>query len=245
MDLKTRLSSHPVSTLKKEISKTNVKGYSKMKKPEVIALMMKSPERFNHIQAAVVKEKKAPAPRKEKVAPVAPDKKKVKIIKKASAAPEPPPAEPAKRNKYGTLKEVMDDTITPNARKIQKEALKLLEDNKTFFEKIPVYKGYGDRKTIDTKTNYYKEQKHNLINRTLAGSDKDATRTATFYLNKLTDRLKNKTAEEPAAAAPPAEKKKKIIKKAPAAAPAAEKKKKELAKLNKKLTKFKNDGFKN
>tara|TARA_R110002153_G_scaffold110620_2_gene252055 strand:+ start:2291 stop:2932 length:642 start_codon:yes stop_codon:yes gene_type:complete len=210
MDLKTRLSSHPVSTLKKEISKTNVKGYSKMKKEEVVALMMKSPERFNHIQAAVVKEKKAPAPRKEKVAPVAPDKKKVKIIKKASAAPEPP-AEPAKKNKYGTLKEADGGIINPNARKIQKEALKLLEDNKTFFEKIPVSKGYGDRKTIDINTNYYKEQKHNLINRTLAGSDKDATRTATFYLNKLTDRLKNKTAAEPAAAGS-ARRVKKIIK---------------------------------
>ena len=98
--------------------------------------------------------------------------KKKKIIKKA-------PAEAS-------------DEINPNAIKIQKEALKLLEDNKTFFEKIPVSKGRGDRKSIDTKTNYYKEQKHNLINRTTHGSDKDATKRATFYLNKLTDRLKNK-----------------------------------------------------
>ena len=85
--------------------------------------------------------------------------------------------------------------INPNARKIQKEALKLLEDNKTFFEKIPVSKGYGKQKSINTNTNYYKEQKHNLINKTLYGSDNEATRRATFYLNKLTDRLKNKTAE--------------------------------------------------
>jgi hypothetical protein len=89
--------------------------------------------------------------------------------------------------------------INPNARKIQKEALKLLEDNKTFFEKIPVSKGYGKQKSINTNTNYYKEQKHNLINKTLYGSDNEATRRATFYLNKLTDRLKNKTAAAPKA----------------------------------------------
>ncbi len=52
MDLKTRLESHPVATLKKEISKTNVKGYSKMKKAEVVALMLKNKDRFNHIKHA-------------------------------------------------------------------------------------------------------------------------------------------------------------------------------------------------
>ena len=43
------LNSHPVGTLKKEISKTNVKGYSKMKKAEVVELMMKHKDRFGHI----------------------------------------------------------------------------------------------------------------------------------------------------------------------------------------------------
>lgn len=44
------LNSHPVSTLKKEISKTNIKGYSRMKKPELVATMMKHKERFGHIK---------------------------------------------------------------------------------------------------------------------------------------------------------------------------------------------------
>tara|TARA_R110001606_G_C15373169_1_gene649745 strand:- start:175 stop:741 length:567 start_codon:yes stop_codon:yes gene_type:complete len=71
MDLKTRLNSHPVSTLKKEISKSNVKGYSKMKKAEVVALMVKHPEKFDHIKVAPEKEKKAakvkaPVEKKEK-----------------------------------------------------------------------------------------------------------------------------------------------------------------------------------
>ena len=56
MDLKTRLESHPVSVLKKEISKTNVKGYSRMKKNEVVALMLKNKERFDYIPHAGKKE---------------------------------------------------------------------------------------------------------------------------------------------------------------------------------------------
>lgn len=52
------LGSHPASVLKKEISKTNIKGYSKMKKEELIELMMKNRERFGHIKMA---EKKARA----------------------------------------------------------------------------------------------------------------------------------------------------------------------------------------
>lgn len=56
------LKSHPASVLKKEISKTNIKGYSKMKKPELIDLMMKPEhaDRFAHIEIAPSRvEKKA------------------------------------------------------------------------------------------------------------------------------------------------------------------------------------------
>ena len=52
------LNSHPISTLKKEISKTNVKGYSKMKKSEIVELMMKTPARFSHITMKEGKPKK-------------------------------------------------------------------------------------------------------------------------------------------------------------------------------------------
>jgi len=44
------LKSHPVATLKKEISKTNVKGYSKMRKAEVVSLMLKHKEKFSYIE---------------------------------------------------------------------------------------------------------------------------------------------------------------------------------------------------
>ena len=44
------LKSHSVATLKKEISKTNVKGFSKLKKAEVVSLMLKHKEKFGHIK---------------------------------------------------------------------------------------------------------------------------------------------------------------------------------------------------
>jgi hypothetical protein len=70
MITKEILESHPVSVLKKEISKTNIKGYSKMKKTEIVSLMLK-PEhskRFSHIK------KKGEAPKKEAPKKEAPKK---------------------------------------------------------------------------------------------------------------------------------------------------------------------------
>ena len=53
------LASHPVTTLKKEISKTNIKGYSKMKKAQVIELMLKEEhiDKFKDIKMAEKKSK--------------------------------------------------------------------------------------------------------------------------------------------------------------------------------------------
>tara|TARA_R110000772_G_C13138573_1_gene423724 strand:+ start:110 stop:718 length:609 start_codon:yes stop_codon:yes gene_type:complete len=76
------LNSHPVSTLKKEIAKTNVKGYSKMKKAEVVELMMKHKEKFGHIKK---KEKAKPA---EKPKAKSPPKPKAKSPPKAKSAEE-------------------------------------------------------------------------------------------------------------------------------------------------------------
>ena len=55
------LNSHPIKTLKSEISKTNIKGYSKMKKDEIIDLMLKYKSRFSHIK----KKEKKPKGKKE------------------------------------------------------------------------------------------------------------------------------------------------------------------------------------
>tara|TARA_R110001606_G_scaffold316173_2_gene463020 strand:+ start:2760 stop:3116 length:357 start_codon:yes stop_codon:yes gene_type:complete len=56
--MKSILESHSVSVLKKEISKSNVKGYSKMKKSEIIELMLEHKEKFSHIKMAEKKERK-------------------------------------------------------------------------------------------------------------------------------------------------------------------------------------------
>jgi hypothetical protein len=68
MPTKKILESHPVSVLKKEISKTNIKGYSKMKKSEIIDLMMKPEhkDRFHHIEMAKPKLSKKEKAKKQK-----------------------------------------------------------------------------------------------------------------------------------------------------------------------------------
>tara|TARA_R100000388_G_scaffold89971_1_gene71057 strand:+ start:207 stop:1490 length:1284 start_codon:yes stop_codon:yes gene_type:complete len=78
--------SHPVSVLKKEISKTNIKGYSKMKKAQIVDLMMKNKERFKHIKMA----KKPATPAKKPATPpkkAPPKKKKIKF----NVLPKTPP----------------------------------------------------------------------------------------------------------------------------------------------------------
>ena len=84
MPSKEELESHPVTTLKKEISKTNIKGYSKMKKTEIVELMLKNKSRFHHIKMAEKKPKEekpkpTPAPKEEK-----PKKKKISNKRKTS-----------------------------------------------------------------------------------------------------------------------------------------------------------------
>ena len=89
MPTKDILNSYSVIELRKEVSKTNIKGYSKMKKSEVVELMMKpnNKPKFHHIKAKTkaTKVKAAPAP-----APA--PKKTYKFKKKEKAKPEPAPA---------------------------------------------------------------------------------------------------------------------------------------------------------
>ena len=92
--MKEALESHPKSRLIKEIQKNNVKGYSKLSKPELIKLMMneRNIEKFRYIKDAKLekaikreeekdtpKPKPKPAPKKEEPKPKpkpAPKKKK-------------------------------------------------------------------------------------------------------------------------------------------------------------------------
>ena len=78
MVTKEILLSHPVKTLKSEVSKTNIKGYSKMKKDEIIELMLKYKSRFSHIK----KREKKPKEKQKK-------KPKIEIPEITITEPEP------------------------------------------------------------------------------------------------------------------------------------------------------------
>ncbi len=134
MDLKSRLESHPVATLKKEIGKTNIKGIWKkgITKADLINMMLKYPSRFNHIQ---MKEKKQPAPRK------APEAKKEEVKKKVIKKAEPK-KEPVKKviKKPEPKKEPIKKPSEPNAAEFNlkrvKEMLNLSSyKNKNIYQK--------------------------------------------------------------------------------------------------------------
>ncbi len=93
------LNSHPISTLKKEVSKYNklnvVSGYSKMKKSEIVELMMKHQDKFKHIKMnekaqrtsragkTSKEDKKAEKKEEPKKEVKKPKKNVIKVVKKA------------------------------------------------------------------------------------------------------------------------------------------------------------------
>lgn len=110
MPTREMLNSHPIIYLKKEISKTNIKGYSKMKKSEVIELMMKHKDRFHHI-----KHKDGPPSKKSEP----PKKEKPKIQsdyldflrKKKKAGTEPKKSEALPQYDKATAEAVADEIV--------------------------------------------------------------------------------------------------------------------------------------
>jgi hypothetical protein len=61
------LDSHPLKTLKSEIAKQNIKGYSTMKRPQLTDLMMKHKDKFMDLKHAEKKERKKPIKKKEPI----------------------------------------------------------------------------------------------------------------------------------------------------------------------------------
>lgn len=152
MDLKKRLESHPLTFLKKQISNTNIRGYSKLKKAELIQLMLKNKDRFDNI-------------------PHRDDMNKSKPIKKPEPKkPKPKKPEPKKKPKtedeildeffdtldlspLGQLKTNMESIISGfDAKSIKKQGIS--SGNKT--PNLKQYKDYADRF-------------NNLINKILKG----------------------------------------------------------------------------
>jgi chemotaxis protein histidine kinase CheA len=80
------LSSYTIAQLKREISKTNIKGYSKMKRAELHAIIMKNKERFSHLKE---QEKKKPAPKAKAKPKTKPPTNKPKPAPKPKPKPKP------------------------------------------------------------------------------------------------------------------------------------------------------------
>ena len=160
MITKEILESHPVTILKKELSKTNIKGYSKMKKSQVVALMLK-PEhskRFSHIV------KKGEQPKPKKVIKIKKDKKEpvikkvIKIIKDKKEEPNKEleskceKAEEQAEKLYFFLKDLdeYDDEKGLKSKKIQDQFPKWEKIYKEdIYPLIQYVKGRGDAKLCD------------------------------------------------------------------------------------------------
>ena len=186
MPSREELESHPVTTLKKEISKTNIKGYSKMKKPEIVELMLKNKSRFHHIKMAEKKPKKGthkmpdgttmsgtvhtkdskPVEKpKEK-----PKKKKLVIKEKPVEKPKP------KENTYDEKPVI----------KKQQELLKLLEDNKDKLKKIDTFRVTSRGKVRDG--NFYDETKLKMYTKAY-GTPSEAVKRLNYHINKVKEEL--------------------------------------------------------
>ena len=175
MDLRTRLESHTVKSLKAEIRKVKATfNYGKLKRAELIDLMVKNKDKFNHIQHA---DSKKPEPKKEE------PKKVKKIIKK----PEPKKAEPKKEDtehliedlvKYG--KETEKTTIfTCSSYYLDFVFLKVLENNKNDCALDFFFDPYEDNKKTPININFLG---HNYYKLSFENLDKGSKLIAEKYL---------------------------------------------------------------
>ena len=85
MITKLILSSHPVPYLKKEIAKQHIKGYSTMKKSQVVELMLKHKHKFSHIKHNFATKSKQEKSAEVKTPPKQKPKEKEKKKKKRIA----------------------------------------------------------------------------------------------------------------------------------------------------------------
>jgi outer membrane biosynthesis protein TonB len=117
------LSSYTIAQLKREISKTNIKGYSKMKRAELHAIIMKNKERFSHLKEQEKKKAKA----KPKAKPPT-NKPKPAPKPKPKPAPKPKPKTPTPKpktppSKLDELKKKFN-SLPAKSTKIYKEQIK-------------------------------------------------------------------------------------------------------------------------
>lgn len=122
--MKDIFESHPVSVLKKEIAKTNIKGYSKMKKAEVIELMIKNKDKFGHIKMA----DKKPVKRAVKAVKAVKEVKAVKAVKEEKKE--------EKKEEPKTRSEKIKEIKKQRMEKRREERRKAIEENNKTIKNI-------------------------------------------------------------------------------------------------------------
>jgi len=117
-----------VGELKKEIAKQNIKGYSKMKKAEIIKLMTDRPDRFKYLLLQNMQQKKELLQDKVKLKEA--KEKLKKVTEKKSVKPAPKPASKPEAKKIITTKTGVVKVTPKKLNEIQLLELKLkkLED---------------------------------------------------------------------------------------------------------------------
>ena len=115
VELEKKLRSMRVGDLRKEISKTNVKGYSKLKKEDIINLMLKYPKRFMYLVGQ--EEKKAKL-------------EKMNILKQKPEPKKEPKEEKPKEERQLMKKLVVEFTTKKNQKENLDKINKLMKESK-------------------------------------------------------------------------------------------------------------------
>jgi len=118
-ELEKKLKTMRVNDLRKEISKTNVKGYSKLKKNEIVNLMLKYPKRFMYL---VGKEEKIAKLEKMNILKQKPKEEKPKEEK--------PKEEKPKEERQLMKKLVVEFTTKKNQKENLDKINKLMKESK-------------------------------------------------------------------------------------------------------------------
>ena len=105
------LQSYSVNELKKEISKQNIKGYSKMKKAEIINLMMKHKDKFTYLKKKETKKKEQPKKKEEQKPEPKKVMKKKEEPKKVMKKKEEPKKEMKKKEEPKKKDEKLSDIM--------------------------------------------------------------------------------------------------------------------------------------
>ncbi len=210
VELEKKMRSMRVGDLRKEISKTNVKGYSKLKKEDIINLMLKYPKRFMYLVGKEEKMQKLekmnilkstkvakPEPKKEepstKVAKPEPKKEKQKVKKTPK---KPAPEKTALKNVVSDIMENMEKKkeLSPSMKamiddikegdSIMKPPARYYFQNRADFEKrdLKLWKEKGEGDFIREENKYINNKSKDILSDLLPKIAKDKQ---TEFLQKV------------------------------------------------------------